>query len=93
MTFNEEPVLSTEWGKLNTRDAKLKRIQDITENWVVKGVEEADFMRLQQSAVKQRNNQGKELDFDIDWETLQFTPEYKIIHERINYVQPIYQNR
>ncbi len=32
-------------------------------------------------------------DFDIDWETLQFTPEYKIIHERINYVQPIYQNR
>ncbi len=31
-------------------------------------------------------------DFDIDWETLQFTPEYNIIHERINYIQPIYQN-
>ena len=45
-----------------------KRIEDITENWVVKGTEEADFMARQQSAVKQRNDVGEPLDFDIDWE-------------------------
>jgi len=45
-----------------------KRKEDITENWVIKGNEEANFMRLQQSAVKQRNNMGEPLDFDIDWE-------------------------
>ena len=46
----------------------VKGVEDITENWVVKGTEEADFMRLQQSAVKQRNDMGQGLDFDIDWE-------------------------
>ena len=35
---------------------------------MVKGTEEADFMRLQKSAVKQRNDMGQGLDFDIDWE-------------------------
>jgi len=45
-----------------------KRKEDITENWVLKGNEEANFMRLQQSAVKQRNDMGEPLDFDIDWE-------------------------
>ena len=45
-----------------------KRPKDIPENWVVKGTEESDFMRLQQSAVKQRNNMNEPLDFDIDWE-------------------------
>ena len=33
MTFNEEPVLSTEWGKLTTRDARLKRIEKKTRNF------------------------------------------------------------
>ena len=47
---------------------KHKYIEEITQNWVIKGTEEADFMRLQQECVKQRNTMGKELDFDIDWE-------------------------
>ena len=46
----------------------VKGPEDVTENWVIKGTEENDYMRLQQSCIKQRNNQGKELDFDIDWE-------------------------
>tara|TARA_R110000822_G_scaffold122435_4_gene256566 strand:+ start:3464 stop:4306 length:843 start_codon:yes stop_codon:yes gene_type:complete len=46
----------------------FKKIEDITENWVLKGTEENDFMRLQQSAVKQRNNMDEPLDFDVDWE-------------------------
>ena len=46
----------------------FKKIEDITENWVLKGTEENEFMRLQQSAVKQRNDVGEPLDFDIDWE-------------------------
>jgi len=57
---------------LVTKDAEgkeiIKRVEDITENWVVRGTEENDFMARQQSAVKQRNNMGKPLDFDIDWE-------------------------
>jgi len=46
----------------------VKRVEDITENWVVRGSEENDFMARQQSAVRQRNNMGTSLDFDIDWE-------------------------
>ena len=46
----------------------FKKIEDLTDNWVIKGSEENDFMRLQQSAVKQSNNMGNSLDFDIDWE-------------------------
>ena len=46
----------------------FKKIEDITENWVLKGSEENDFMRLQQSAVKQSNDMDEPLDFDIDWE-------------------------
>ena len=45
----------------------IKRIEDITENWVVKGTEEADFMRMQQDAQKQSNTIGQKLDFDPDW--------------------------
>ena len=41
---------------------------DITENWVIKGTGESDFMTRQQSAVKQSNSIGEPLDFDIDWE-------------------------
>ena len=47
---------------------EAKHIEDVTQDWVIKGSEENDFMRLQQEAVKQRNTQNKELDFDIDWE-------------------------
>tara|TARA_R110001632_G_scaffold3519_2_gene15657 strand:- start:1224 stop:2060 length:837 start_codon:yes stop_codon:yes gene_type:complete len=45
-----------------------KRPEDLTDNWVLKGNEENNFMRIQQSAVKQRNDVGEPLDFDIDWE-------------------------
>jgi len=47
---------------------KFKKIEDLTDGWVVKGTEESDFMRLQQSAVKQSNDMDEPLDFDIDWE-------------------------
>ena len=49
-------------------EPRFKKIEDLTDGWVVKGTEENDFMRLQQSAVKQRNDVGEPLDFDIDWE-------------------------
>jgi len=45
-----------------------KKPEDLTENWVLKGNEESNFMRMQQSAVKQRNDLGEDLDFDVDWE-------------------------
>ena len=44
-----------------------KRIADITEEWVVKGTEEADYMKMQQDAVKQSNTMEQPLDFDVDW--------------------------
>ena len=44
-----------------------KRTEDITENWVVRGDEENQYMKMQQDAVKQRNTIGEPLDFDIDW--------------------------
>tara|TARA_R100000935_G_scaffold58619_1_gene96590 strand:- start:1277 stop:2155 length:879 start_codon:yes stop_codon:yes gene_type:complete len=44
-----------------------KKITDITENWVVKGTEEQDFMKMQQDAVKQRNTINEPLNFDVDW--------------------------
>ena len=46
----------------------IKRVEDVTENWVIRGTEENDFMNRQQSAVKQRNDMGTPLDFDVDWE-------------------------
>ena len=44
-----------------------KRIEDITENWVIKGDEENRYMEMQQDAQKQSNTIGQPLDFDIDW--------------------------
>jgi len=44
-----------------------KSTEDITENWVVRGDEENQFMKMQQDAVKQRNTIGEDLDYDIDW--------------------------
>ena len=58
------PVLSVN----GPNGEEKKYIEDVSEDWVVKGSEENDFMRLQQSAVKQRNTQGVSLDFDPDWE-------------------------
>jgi hypothetical protein len=51
----------------NGKDEITKSIQDITQDWVVKGTEESDFMRMQQDAVKQSNTMGEPLDFDVDW--------------------------
>jgi len=45
----------------------VKHIEDITQDWVLKGTGEADFMRMQQDAQKQSNTIGEPLDFDIDW--------------------------
>jgi hypothetical protein len=45
----------------------VKRIADITQDWVVKGTEESEYMKMQQDAVKQSNTLGNELDFDVDW--------------------------
>jgi hypothetical protein len=44
-----------------------KKIEDITQDWVVKGTGEADFMKMQQDAQKQSNTVGQPLDFDVDW--------------------------
>jgi hypothetical protein len=47
---------------------RVKKIEDLTEGWVLKGPEENQFMMLQQSAVKQQNDMDNPLDFDVDWE-------------------------
>ena len=68
ITFDEtlKPILSVPDSN-NPGKEISKRIEDITENWVIKGSEEADFMQMQQDAVKQRNTIGKPLDFDVDF--------------------------
>ena len=56
------------WTVTNPDGEKItKRTEDITENWVVRGDEENQYMKMQQDCVKQRNTMGEELDFDIDW--------------------------
>ena len=45
----------------------IKGIQDITENWVIKGTEEADYMKYHQDLVKQGQTAAKHPDFNIDW--------------------------
>ncbi len=45
----------------------IKNIEDITQNWVIKGTEEADYMKYQQDLVKQGQTAAKHPDFDIDW--------------------------
>ena len=61
-----KPVLS-----VMGQDGKeiTKHIEDITQDWVIKGTEENDFMKMQQDAGKQSNSVGQPLDFDIDWAT------------------------
>jgi hypothetical protein len=45
----------------------VKNIEDITQNWVIKGTEEADYMKHHQDLVKQGQTAAKHPDFDIDW--------------------------
>ena len=61
---NLRPVLSV---IMPNGEEVSKRIEDITENWVVKGTEEQQYMQMQQDAAKQRNTMGQPIDFDIDW--------------------------
>jgi len=44
-----------------------KTISDITENWVIKGTEEAEYMNAYKDLVKQGQTAAKHPDFDIDW--------------------------
>ena len=44
-----------------------KEIGDITENWVIKGTEEAEYMQAYKDLVKQGQTAAKHPDFDIDW--------------------------
>ena len=61
---NMKPVLIVE----SDNGTIAKHIEDVTQNWVVKGTEEADFMKMQQDAQKQGfTKDSKPLDFDIDW--------------------------
>ena len=66
ISFNNQlrPVLS-----VITPDGNeiVKNIEDITQDWVVKGAEESQYMKMQQDAAKQRNTVGQPLDYDIDW--------------------------
>jgi len=61
---NMKPVLSTTNEK---GEQTVKGIEDVTENWVVKSTEGADFMKMQQDAQKQSNSVGQPLDFDVDF--------------------------
>tara|TARA_R100000234_G_C4998421_1_gene179146 strand:- start:340 stop:1245 length:906 start_codon:yes stop_codon:yes gene_type:complete len=64
-----KPLLTLTTTGIDGKPIKtVKRIEDLTPEWVIRGSEEQDFMTLQQSAVKQRNTQNVPLDFDIDWE-------------------------
>ena len=45
----------------------VKNIEDITQNWVIKGTEEADYMKYHQDLVKQGQTAAKHPDFNIDW--------------------------
>jgi|9_EtaG_2_1085328.scaffolds.fasta_scaffold13751_2 hypothetical protein len=68
ITFDE--TLNMQLSVPDANDPKkqiIKRIQDITEDWVVKGTQESEYMRYQQDAIKQRNEVGRPLDFDVDF--------------------------
>ena len=66
---NYKLILSVQDASDPTGKNKIsKRIQDITEKWVVKGAEEGEYMKMQQDAIKQRNNVNQPLDFNVDWQ-------------------------
>ena len=45
----------------------VKGIEDITENWVIKGSEEMEFMNMQQQLVEEGQTAAKHPSFDIDF--------------------------
>mgnify|MGYP003147201175 FL=1 len=45
----------------------IKDIQDITQNWVIKGNEEMEFMKMQQKLVEEGQTAAKHPSFDIDF--------------------------
>ena len=49
------------------KEPVIKKIEDITENWVIKGDEQNRYMGLVEKVTEQSNTIGKPLDFDIDW--------------------------
>ena len=66
---NYKLILSVQDASDPTGKNKIsKRIQDVTEKWVVKGAEEGEYMKMQQDAIKQRNNVNQPLDFNVDWQ-------------------------
>ena len=44
----------------------VKHIEDITQDWHLKGTFENTFMKMQQDCVDQSNSMGQPIDFDID---------------------------
>jgi len=66
ISFDEKMKLVLSVNKENGEEIS-KNIEDITQNWVIKGTEENDFMKMQQDAQKQSNSTGQPLDYDIDW--------------------------
>lgn len=66
INFDEslDPILSVQ---MDDGEVVSKKIEDITENWVIKGDGENQYMKMQQDAVKQRNNMGEPIDFDVDY--------------------------
>jgi len=45
----------------------IKGIEDITQNWVIKGNEEMEFMKMQQKLVEEGQTAAKHPSFDIDF--------------------------
>ena len=51
----------------NSGELISKEIEDITQDWVIKGDEEAQYMTMHQDLVKQGQTAVKHPDFNIDW--------------------------
>jgi hypothetical protein len=67
INFDENMNLLLVTKDPNSGEESIKKIEDITENWVIKGSGENTYMTMQQDAVKQRNTMGIPLDFDVDY--------------------------
>ena len=67
ISFDKElqPVLSV--TAPDGKNEVTKRVSDITQDWVIRGTEEADYMKMQQDAQKQSNTVEEPLNFDADW--------------------------
>jgi len=51
----------------NNGEQTVKNVEDVTQDWVVKGTEQSQYMKMQQDAQKQSNSMGQPLDFDVDF--------------------------